>query len=62
MLSREYREYKWTSTVVANAYVGPIVSRYLGDLEQRLQQAGFHGDLIIMQSNSELSDIATARR
>ena len=35
-LLREYREYERTSTVVANAYVGPIVSRYLGDLEQRL--------------------------
>src|SRR5207245_11097052 len=61
-LSREYREYERTSTVVANAYVGPIVSRYLGDLEQRLQQAGFRGDLMIMQSNGGLSDIATARR
>ena len=48
--------------MVANAYVGPIVSRYLGDLEQRLQQAGFRGDLMIMQSNGGLSDIATARR
>jgi len=61
-LSREYREYERTSTVVANAYVGPLVSRYLGDLEQRLQQAGFRGDLMIMQSNGGLSDIATARR
>ena len=28
-LTREYREYERTSTVVANAYVGPIVERYL---------------------------------
>lgn len=61
-LSREYREYERTSTVVANAYVGPTVSSYLGDLEQRLQQDGFHGDLMIMQSNGGLSDLATARR
>ena len=61
-LSREYREYERTSTGVANAYVRPIVSRYLGDLEQRLQQVGFRGDLMIMQSNGGLSDIATARR
>lgn len=46
-LAREYREYERTSTVVANAYVGPIVSSYLGDLEQRLQQDGFRGDLMM---------------
>src|SRR6266436_7566237 len=61
-LSREYREYERTSTVAANAYVGPKVSQYLGDLERRLQQAGFRGDLMIMQSNGGLSDITTARR
>jgi N-methylhydantoinase A len=49
-LSRKYREYERPSTVVANAYVGPLVSCYLGDLEQRLQQADFRGDLMIMQS------------
>ena len=39
-LSREYREYERTSTTVANAYVGPIVSTYLGALERRLAQRG----------------------
>ena len=34
-LSREYREFERTSTVAANAYVGPKVSQYLGDLERR---------------------------
>src|SRR5947209_8789979 len=50
-LSREYREYERTSTVAANAYVGPKVSAYLSDLEQGLQRDGFRGDLLIMQSN-----------
>ena len=40
-LSREYREYERTSTVAANAYVGPKVSQYLGDLEQRLRDNKF---------------------
>jgi N-methylhydantoinase A len=61
-LSREYREYERTSTVVANAYVGPRVSSYLGDLEKRLQRAGFQGDLMIMQSNGGLSDVSLAQR
>jgi N-methylhydantoinase A len=61
-LSREYREYERTSTVAANAYVGPKVSQYLGDLERRLKQSGFAGSLMIMQSNGGLSDVEMARR
>lgn len=61
-LSREYREYERTSTTVANAYVGPIVSRYLGDLEQRLARRDFRGSLMIMQSNGGLQDVMAARR
>jgi N-methylhydantoinase A len=61
-LSREYREYERTSTVAANAYVGPKVSQYLGDLERRLGDHRFTGSLMIMQSNGGLSDIEMARR
>ncbi len=61
-LSREYREYERTSTVAANAYVGPTVSTYLTDLEGRLKGAGFAGQLLIMQSNGGLADVAAARR
>ena len=61
-LSREYREYERTSTVAANAYVGPKVSQYLGDLESRLHDQKFTGNLMIMQSNGGLSDVEMARR
>jgi N-methylhydantoinase A len=61
-LSREYREYERTSTVAANAYVGPIVSQYLGTLEQRLGAESFAGNLMIMQSSGGLCDLETARR
>ena len=61
-LSREYREYERTSTVAANAYVGPKVSQYLGDLERRLGEKKFSGNLMIMQSNGGLSDVDMARR
>ncbi len=61
-LSREYREYERTSTVAANAYVGPIVSQYLGDLERRLRDKKFAGNLMIMQSNGGLSNVDMARR
>jgi N-methylhydantoinase A len=61
-LSREYREYERTSTVAANAYVGPIVSAYLNELERNLHSDGFGGDVLIMQSNGGLCDVAQARR
>jgi N-methylhydantoinase A len=61
-LSREYREYERTSTVAANAYVGPKVSKYLGELERGLKSDGFKGSLMIMQSNGGLSDVELARR
>ena len=61
-LSREYREYERTSTTAANAYVGPMVSRYLANLEDRLASEGFKGNLMIMQSSGGLCDVDTARR
>jgi len=61
-LSREYREYERTSTVAANAYVGPLVSAYLSDFEGRLARDGFAGNLMIMQSNGGLSDVELARQ
>jgi len=61
-LSREYREYERTSTVAANAYVGPTVSSYLADLEGRLRAKRFAGTLLVMQSNGGLSDVELARR
>lgn len=43
----EFREYERTSTTVVNAYVAPVMDRYLGRLEEGLAAA----DLRIMQSN-----------
>ena len=44
-------EYERTSTVVANAYVKPVMSTYLGSLKRQLVQEGTTGPLFIMQSN-----------
>ncbi len=45
------RFYDRVSTTVLNAYVGPILKRYLGSLMAQLQQVRFSGVLLIMQSN-----------
>ena len=49
-LVREYREYERTSTAVADAYIRPILGRYLTDLEDRLREGGFDGSFLIMRS------------
>jgi N-methylhydantoinase A len=53
-VSPRYREYERTSTVVANAYVKPIVARYVKRLEAGLKSEGISADLYIMQSNGGL--------
>ena len=55
----EFREYERTSTTVLNAYVGPLIDRYLHRLEQALPT---HTRLRIMQSNGGSILSVTARR
>src|SRR3972149_122140 len=52
----EYREYERTSTTVINAYVAPLIARYLGRLEAALGGRR----LRIMQSNGGAISAATA--
>ncbi|MES2282683.1 MAG: hydantoinase/oxoprolinase family protein [Pseudomonadota bacterium] len=61
-LSQEYREFERVSTVAANAYVGPRVSAYLGQLETHLTEQGFKGDFYAVQSTGGLFPVADARR
>ena len=44
-------EFERTSTTLVNAYVGPKIERYLSRLDERLREAGFRGELLVMQSN-----------
>ncbi|MEL7563487.1 MAG: hydantoinase/oxoprolinase family protein [Dehalobacterium sp.] len=49
-IAREWREYERTSTTVINAYIAPIVERYLAFLETRMKDKGFAKNVHIMQS------------
>lgn len=55
----EFREYERTSTVVLNAYVGPLIDRYLARLEQSLPARTI---LRVMQSNGGSISSTMARR
>jgi len=46
----EHREYERTSTTVANAYVAPVMARYLSHLQEGLRQRGI-GQLRVMASS-----------
>ena len=53
----EIREYERTSTTVVNAYVGPVVSRYLQSLRERLTSNGIRARLLMMQSSGGTMDV-----
>ena len=56
------REYERFNTTVVGAYGGPIFSAYIDRLEEDLQQSGFGGKLVLIQSNGGIQDKATAKR
>src|SRR5215475_1296843 len=61
-LSEEYREFERCSTVVANAYVGPIVRRYIGEIDEHIRGDGFHGSFLIVQSTGGLYEADQAKQ
>ncbi|MCZ6633903.1 MAG: hydantoinase/oxoprolinase family protein [bacterium] len=61
-VAAELREYERTSTTVANAYVQPLVERYLKSLEAGIRQLGLSAPLHIMLSNGGTCSVETASR
>lgn len=61
-LSQEYREYERTSTVAANAYIGPRVSSYLTEIVEHLEEKKFSGGFLIVQSTGGLYDVGSAQK
>jgi N-methylhydantoinase A len=58
----EIREYERASTTIANAYVLPLMGRYLVRLEEGLRAAGIPGPLLLMMSSGGITTVDTARR
>jgi N-methylhydantoinase A len=61
-VSPEMREYERFSTACANAYVQPLIGRYLGNLEALLRREGFACPLFLMLSGGGLTAVETAIR
>lgn len=60
-LLAQIRLYERVSTTVLNAYAGPLIDGYLGELVKDLEARGFTGDLLIMQSNGGVTRPTLAR-
>ena len=58
----QIKEFERVSTTLVNAYVGPVLSRYLERLEARLAEAGYRGPTLIIQSHGGVAPIAEAGR
>ena len=57
----EFREFERTSTVAINAYLQPVVARYLSKLEDALEREAFDGSFHVVQSNGGIMSTASAR-
>ncbi len=58
----QIKEFERVSTTVVNAYVGPVLSRYLEALELRLAEAGYAGPTLIIQSHGGVAPIDESSR
>ena len=61
-ISPEIREYERSSTTALNALLMPIVGAYLKRLQDRMQAAGLHARLLLVQSNGGVCSAETAMR
>lgn len=61
-VSPEMREYERFSTACANAYLQPLMGRYVANLERELQRAGFRCPMLLMTSGGGITSAETAIR
>ena len=59
---REIREYERTSTAIANAYVLPLMGRYIARMQDGLRGLGAACPLLMMMSSGGVCTVETARR
>ena len=58
----QIKEFERFSTTVVNAFIAPALSNYMKRLQSRLAQAGYKGEVLIMQSHGGLAVIEDSVR
>ena len=61
-IAPEIREYWRASTAATNAYVAPVVAKYLDAIEQKLVRTGIKARVQVMQSNGGIMTVAMAKQ
>jgi N-methylhydantoinase A len=61
-VAREWREYERASSAVMNAYVAPVVERYLSSLQEQLLERDMSAQVHIMQSSGGVTTAESARK
>jgi N-methylhydantoinase A len=56
----EFREYERASTVVVNAYLQPMMQKYLQALGTRIEKHAANSQVFVMQSSGGLTSLSTA--
>ena len=57
----KWKEYERASTTLADAYVKPVLQRYLHAMGERLQSAGVHAPIALIKSNGGEMTVDAAR-
>jgi N-methylhydantoinase A len=58
----EFREYERTSTVVMNAYLQPVMQKYLENMQRRTQSIVRKSRMFVMQSSGGITAVTSAAR
>ena len=58
----EIREFERSSTVVVNAFLGPIIRSYLESLREHLTQVGYGGEVLVAHSGGGVMSADAAHR
>jgi N-methylhydantoinase A len=58
----EFREYERTSTVMMNAYLQPVVQKYLENLARRAHSSRGKSSIFVMQSSGGITALSSAAR
>ncbi len=56
----EYKEFERTSTTLVNAFLKPLMSKYLNELISELRSRGFRGRFYVMQSSGGIANVEMA--
>lgn len=61
-INPQAQEYPRTNTTVTSAYVGPVVDKYLDDLEASLPRIGMTAPLLLMRSDGGVATVRAAKQ